>query len=201
MATNQAIIIPAPSTNSAVTSTNAVLQEGLRDIRDAVPIPPSLLWLWITLAVIGLLILAWLAWRKWYRPKPKSPVLPDLVPAYRTALDDLQAALTLLHDPEPFCTRVSQILRVYLEEQFDFHAPERTTEEFLQELQTSFVLSGGQKTSLEDFLNRCDLVKFARYEPAETELRDLHDAALRLVEETAPIGSAVGASRSAIVEK
>jgi hypothetical protein len=44
-----------------------------------------------------------------------------------------------------------------------------------------------QKESLGDFLQRCDLVKFARYEPGEPELRDLHASALRLVEETEPV--------------
>jgi hypothetical protein len=36
------------------------------------------------------------------------------------------------------------------------------------------------------FLERCDLVKFAQYEPGEPELRELHASALRLVEETEP---------------
>jgi hypothetical protein len=43
-----------------------------------------------------------------------------------------------------------------------------------------------QKDSLGEFLKRCDLVKFARYEPREPELRDLHQSALRLIEETEP---------------
>jgi len=43
-----------------------------------------------------------------------------------------------------------------------------------------------QKESLGEFLKRCDLVKFARYEPGEPELRDLHQSAVRLVEETEP---------------
>jgi hypothetical protein len=30
-------------------------------------------------------------------------------------------------------------------------------------------------------------VKFAKYEPGENELRDLHSSALRLVEETEPV--------------
>jgi hypothetical protein len=38
-----------------------------------------------------------------------------------------------------------------------------------------------------DFLTRCDLVKFARHEPSAPELRELHDAAVRLVEETEPL--------------
>ena len=64
--------------------------------------------------------------------------------------------------------------------------PERTTEEFLYELQGTNLLTPDQKESLGEFLKRCDLVKFAKYEPGEPELRDLHDSAVRLVEETEP---------------
>lgn len=196
MAINQALIVPPTPTNAPAASNNPVLLEGLRDIRGPVDVPPDLTWLWIALGVLALAVLAWLAWRKWFRPKAKPPALPPLVPAYRAALDELQAALALIHEPEPFCTRVSQIIRVYLERQFELHAPERTTEEFLHELQAAPVLNVAQKGSLEHFLERCDLVKFARYEPAETELRDLHEAALRLVEETSPLGSAVSAAKT-----
>jgi hypothetical protein len=47
-------------------------------------------------------------------------------------------------------------------------------------------LTQDQKRSLGDFLASCDLIKFAKYEPTEQELRGLHDAALRLVNETEP---------------
>jgi hypothetical protein len=90
----------------------------------------------------------------------------------------------LIHDPRLFCTEVSGIARVYLEERFNFHAPERTTEEFLLELQATTLLTPDQKQSLGEFLQSCDLVKFARFEPTEAALRTLHDCALRLVDET-----------------
>jgi hypothetical protein len=51
-------------------------------------------------------------------------------------------------------------------------------------LQATDRLLPDQKESLGEFLKRCDLVKFARYEPREVELRDLYDAAVRLVDET-----------------
>jgi len=108
------------------------------------------------------------------------------VPPDVRARNRLREALALIGQPQPFCTLVSDTLRVYLEERFHFHAPDRTTEEFLDELQSSALLALSQKQSLGDFLTRCDLVKFARYEPGEPELRDLHDSALRLVDETAP---------------
>jgi len=83
-------------------------------------------------------------------------------------------------------TLVSDTIRTYLEERFDLRAPERTTEEFLFELQSSMALLPPQKETLGDFLARCDLVKFARYEPVQSELEELHRCAERLVNETEP---------------
>ena len=108
------------------------------------------------------------------------------VPAHIRAKQKLQEALAFISQPKPFVIAVSDTARQYLEERFEFHAPERTTEEFLYELQRTDLLTRDQKESLGDFLQRCDLVKFAKYEPLETELRDLYDSALRLVEETEP---------------
>jgi hypothetical protein len=98
----------------------------------------------------------------------------------------LEEALRLIADPKAFSIAVSSAIRVYLEERFEFHAPDRTTEEFLYELQGSHLLTDEQKRSLGQFLESCDLIKFAKYEPTETELRGLHQAALRLVNETEP---------------
>jgi hypothetical protein len=69
---------------------------------------------------------------------------------------------------------------------FNFRAPERTTEEFLRELAGTDLLWPEQKESLGKFLESCDLVKFAKYEPGENELRELHASAVKLVEETEP---------------
>jgi hypothetical protein len=102
------------------------------------------------------------------------------------AKEMLEKALALIAHPKPFCTLVSDTVRTYLEERFDFHAPERTTEEFLHELQGTKLLAAEQKEKLGEFLECCDLVKFAKYEPVENELRGLHGSALRLVEETEP---------------
>ena len=80
-----------------------------------------------------------------------------------------------------------------MEERFNFRAPERTTEEFLNDLQRTDRLTRDQKDSLGQFLTNCDLVKFAKYEPGEKELRDLHASAVRLVEETEPATSPANA--------
>jgi hypothetical protein len=158
----------------------------IRDIKPPVNIPSGWEWLWWTLGALAVAALLFALWRWWQKRKANIPVEPP-VPAHERAKEMLGKALALIAHPKPFCTLVSDTIRTYLEERFDFHAPERTTEEFLHELQATNLLTAEQKESLGKFLESCDLVKFARYEPGEPELRDLHGSALRLVEETEPV--------------
>jgi hypothetical protein len=152
-----------------------------------VEIPSGLEWLWWTLATVALLaaVIGFLKWRKRAVQIPAAPPIP----AHVRAKQKLQEALALIAQPKPFVVVVSDAERLYLEERFSFRAPERTTEEFLRELSATELLTKSQKESLSQFLASCDLVKFARYEPGETELRDLHSSALRLVEETEPVAT------------
>ena len=171
--TNNVAALSAPGNN------------GLRDIKPPVEIPNPWAWVWWGLAVVAAVLAGYLAWRYWQKRRSERPQAPP-IPAHVRARARLQEALALLGQPKEFCVAVSDTIRWYLEERFRFHAPERTTEEFLYELQATNLLLPDQKSSLGEFLNRCDLVKFAKYEPREPELRDLHEAAQRLVDETIP---------------
>jgi hypothetical protein len=164
---------------------SAGLTNELRDIKPPVIIPSG--WQWVLWAAGALAVAAALnlAWRYWQKRRLLVPPVP-IIPAHVRAKQKLEEALALIGQPREFCILVSDTIRWYLEERFDFRAPERTTEEFLHELKGTNLLTPDQKSSLGEFLNRCDLVKFARYEPAEPELRELHASALRLVEETEP---------------
>ncbi|MGA9777494.1 MAG: DUF4381 family protein [Limisphaerales bacterium] len=177
-------MIQATNIASHVSPTPAVAQD-IRDIKPPVAIPNVWEWVWWVLAALAIIALVIFFWRWWQKRRSQIPVEP-LVPAHIRAKQNLQEALALIAQPKPFCILVSDTIRSYLEEQFDFHAPERTTEEFLHELQATDLLSPERKESLGQFLESCDLVKFARYEPGEPELRELHDSAVRLVEETEP---------------
>jgi len=168
--------------------TNATPQNAATDIRDIKPpiaIPNGLAWLWWLLAILAIIIAAVLIWRWWRKRKAFVPIVPP-IPAHIRAKQKLAEALVLISQPKPFVTAVSDTARFYLEERFQFRAPERTTEEFLRELGGTKLLLPEQKESLGDFLASCDLVKFARYEPGENELRELHGSAVRLIEETEP---------------
>src|SRR5262245_27266808 len=174
------------ATNAITPGTASASTNALRDIKPPVEIPNWWLWVWLSVGVLAVAALVFWAWRYRQKKRAEQPAPPP-IPAHIRAKRKLQEALTLIGQPKEFCIVVSDTLRWYLEERFNFHAPERTTEEFLYELQQTDRLTRDQKESLGDFLKRCDLVKFARYEPAEPELHDLHASALRLVEETEPV--------------
>ena len=69
---------------------------------------------------------------------------------------------------------------------FQLDAPKRSTEEFLAEAQYSPKLTPEFQALLADFLQCCDLLKFARTFADRNELVQLHDAAVCFVKETAP---------------
>ncbi|SRR4051812_6354794 len=188
---SSALILPP---NPVVT--NTALAEDIHGIKPPVEIPSGYWWiLWGALAAAGAFGL-WKLWKRWQKQKllPKPAVV---IPPHRKAKDRLRTAGELLSDPYRFCSLVSDVARVYLEERFDLHAPERTTEEFLAEMRNSTVLHPNHKALLEDFLTQCDLVKFARHEPSQNELKALLDSALRLIDETAPIAAPENSEPSA----
>ena len=185
MPTNSSILVvpppAAPSTNST-NSTNSAMKD-LVDIRAPVYVFDQW-WLLFTVIGIGLIAVGLLIWFV-LRRKNLPPTLPVIVPAHERARQKLQAALDLLDKPKPFCILVSDAVRLYLEERFDLQAPDRTTDEFLDELRWRPVLSSGQKDLLRDFLVRCDLVKFAKVELAPNDLQGLYNSALTLIDQTA----------------
>ncbi|MBE0536276.1 MAG: hypothetical protein IH624_11460 [Phycisphaerae bacterium] len=77
-----------------------------------------------------------------------------------------------------FHERLSNCLRHYIEYRFALKAPERTTEEFLAELGRAETLAAEHREDLRQFLEHCDLVKFAKYEPSVEQIEE----ALRMVE-------------------
>jgi hypothetical protein len=169
----------------ATNQTTSAVVNDIRDIKPPIEIPNGWAWLWWVLAALVTVAALVLLWCWWQKRRAQMEYVPP-VPAHVRAKQKLEEALALISQPKPFVIAVSGAARTYLEERFQFHAPERTTEEFLHELAGTDLLAGEQKESLGGFLESCDLVKFAKYEPGESELRGLHESAVKLVEETEP---------------
>ena len=110
--------------------------------------------------------------------------VPPHVKAMRALQRLKNEARTTKQQIEAFYVEVSQVLRVYLEERFGLHAPERTTEEFLRELEGGEELAKSHRRELERFLSQCDLVKFAAFVPEERDHLTTWDMAAAFVEAT-----------------
>ena len=108
--------------------------------------------------------------------------------AHANALAELERLFALIDTEQsrPYAIESSAIIRRYIEVRFDLAAPKRSTEEFLAEAQQSPKLAPEYQTMLADFLQCCDLLKFARTLANRNELVQLHDSAIRFVKETAP---------------
>lgn len=164
----------------------------LRDIAEpqAMPIP---LWWWLVLGG-SLLAVGGLAYWLW-KQRRRRPPAPELVtPPNEIALAEIDRLvaqdLIAAGRHKMFFLRLSEILRRYIEGRFGLHAPERTTEEFLQELQPERSFSPEHKDVLRDFLTHADLVKFAEYEPSRESGEEAATLCRRFVNETAPPPSA-----------
>jgi hypothetical protein len=130
-----------------------------------------------------LLFLLYLLLRK--RPAEKVPPPP---PAHIVALRELQRIQSLNLVPQEaykeYYNRVSFCLRTYLENRFALKAPERTTPEFVEEMVRTSVLSDSQKEKLREFLQHCDLVKFAKSIPNASQCEAIFHTVQEFVEET-----------------
>jgi len=152
----------------------------IHDIKGLVSVPHGWWWLWLALIAAAAVAL-WL----WKRRKPEG-FAPAVAPP--TPYEIAMRALAQLREEnlpvEEFYTRLSDIIRQYLEGRFHLRAPERTTEEFLHEVSQDGALTQTHKDLLGAFLQESDLVKFARHQPAAADQQRAFGTAERFVEET-----------------
>jgi hypothetical protein len=128
----------------------------------------------VGLSLLGLLV--WLIKRK------GKPALPPKLPR-EIALEELERIGSEIEriNPYLFSIRVSDILRRYVTNQYALPVTRQTSVEFLTALAKASPFSANEKSLLEDFLSRCDLIKFARYEATSADSRLLLEEATRFV--------------------
>lgn len=114
----------------------------------------------------------------------EAPPLP-LHERYLLELDALERERLWQHgEHKSYQSRLTDLLRGYIEERYQVPALERTTDELVQELKVS-PLSLEQQALLANALRTADLVKFAKALPSPQENEQLMAAARRLIRETA----------------
>ena len=148
-----------------ITSTLASADAELNDIRGWIDIPGSPWWPWVLAAGSGLLLLGGVGLWLGLRDRVEGPP-PTAAEIARAAMRSLRAKQYLQRgEPGTFYTRLSSIVRQYIEGRFGLHAPRNTTDEFLRDAERDSRLSDSQRAGLHAFLRTADLVKFAMHEP------------------------------------
>ena len=176
-----------------VTVQSVGLDEGgdIRAIRGPLGIPIGLIyvlpWLLLLIAVGAAAFWLWRRSRKGGSPDRRSVIIPRLPhEEAHEALDRLEAS-SLLEQGEikQYHIDVSEIIRTYIEGRFDVYALEMTTGEVMAGLREANV-EHGALVALEAFLNRCDMVKFAKFRPTSDACRQTLAAAREWVDSTRP---------------
>jgi hypothetical protein len=134
----------------------------IRDIASPLYVFPYPMWVVYTAAGVALALIALIAWLavRWWRDRP-APVPPT---PRETAMAELEKARGQIHglDPHAFGILVSDILRRYVSVQYSLHATEQTSPEFLASIADFSGFTEMAKQLLANFLEKCDLIKFAR---------------------------------------
>ena len=159
--------------------TMTLLAQEFHDI--APPVDYSLIPTWV-IFVASAVALSLAGLGIWYARRFFRREEPVRLPRDRAldALDTIEAAIERT-PPYQFSIRVPDIVRCYAVEQFDLPMTLQTSVEFLNAIGLAPKFSEDEKALLADFLNRCDLIKFARYEATTEESRLLLDEARRFV--------------------
>jgi len=144
---------------------------------------------WIIIALIASALIYLLA-----RFLPRNPLkrfvkpVPPPEPAHIIALRELKALredeFWQKGEVKEYYSRLSDILRRYIDNRYGISSPELTTDETVRMLQRAAVTTPGQMGLVKEVLSLSDMVKFAKYVPDAVMHESAYGNAHRFVEET-----------------
>ena len=141
---------------------------------------------WVMLLIAALALVAGFITLFFRRRKQIENALPKpIIPPDVIATKALEALRNKRWIPEPFFTELSLILRTYLENRFNLHAPELTTEELTRTMAHDDRLKINEQQTLRSFLTQADLVKFARADAEKDVMRTAFQTITQFVDQTA----------------
>ncbi len=168
-----------------------ILEEGaeLKDIKQPMeaPIGWSDIWTWL-LGIVLLILIAYILKKYVFTKKEALKIEKPkvIIPADITALQQLtkldEAQLWQAGNVKKYHSEISEIIRRYTENRFNFIALELATEEIISELKSK--VNNEQLASITILLKRADLAKFAKSKPEETENKESMQLAKHFVAQT-----------------
>ena len=144
---------------------------------------------YVILAALMILILWLLA-----RYLPRKPVRklkrpgPPAEPAHIIAMRELERLkleqLWQKGEIKEYYSRLSEILRIYIDNRFEISSPELTTDETVRMLLRAALLKKDEMTLIRELLSLSDMVKFAKYLPHEETHESSYVNSVMFVEKT-----------------
>ena len=146
------------------------------------------------LATTAALVVLWLVLRRVLRRRRPAVVVPA-IPPHVLALDALteleQSELLAEGRAQDYYLQLTEIAKGYLERRFGIPALDRTTDEIRRDLMRQAArIEPLTPAELIDFLQRSDLVKFARFHPEDDESREALGFVRETVERSKPVQEA-----------
>ena len=163
--------------------------EKLREMKPQVAVSQSgPLWPWIVIAMIIVVLSAffYLSMRK-KKETAESEEEAVQIPPHIKALEEIERieGLNLIRDGKvkELYIRVSDVVRNFKGKINGMDAMEMTTGELIESLRKK---NGTGLVSLEQFLDNCDMVKFAKYMPAQIDIEGLTGRAREIINQDPP---------------
>ena len=162
----------------------------INPIKGPVGLPLEPISPWYALLALGVVTLAASGGFLWMRRKRSASrqdaaaALPAHALAYRQLQEIFDEKLLERGEFKLFFSKISDVLRFYVENRFGLHAPKRTTEEFLGDISREAPFSAEQRGILAEFLRNCDLVKFAEHHPSQEEIERAINSCKAFIEAT-----------------
>lgn len=146
---------------------------------------PYFLWSLLVLAILVLVIWLWLRHKK-NKPlfTPRKEEIPPYVKAIRS-LDEIKGGkLWQAGREKEYYTRLTDTVRLYLDEEFSIPAMEQTSTETLRALENCREVQANERGKLAEMLSTADFVKFAKFTPLQDENARYLDVAYDFVNTT-----------------
>lgn len=159
----------------------------IRPLKDVVEISggfPALLVIVLILAALAIAAFIYLKKKKVEEKPSMPPRLPEEIA--RDALRELKekrlAEKGLIKE---YYIGLSDIIRAYIENRYRIYAMDRTTWELFQEMKSKKI-ERLHVDKINDFLEDCDMVKFAKYTPGQKEIEEAYETACDIIDITTP---------------
>ncbi len=185
-----AVLSAAPATPGPSSTSNPATPPGatpapveIRDIAppiDVFPYPP---WMVATAVAIGVILLCLVIWFVVSLIRRRPPPIPPSPTAI--AIRELEKLRARVKEIEPygFSVAVSDVLRTFISNaKFSLPATKQTSPEFLAAIANAHLFSESDRSLLGRFLEKCDMIKFARVDATSADNTELVESALAFVQ-------------------